>query len=72
MGKVKADWHAKHRMPPKAALNQRVKWHLAHARACGCREIPKSILAELRARGVAPPARRGSSGGRARRGRGAA
>jgi hypothetical protein len=35
-------WHKRHRMPKPASLDQRVRWHLAHVRACGCREIPKA------------------------------
>jgi hypothetical protein len=37
-------------MPKRPTLAQRVDWHLAHAKACGCREIPKTVLAELRRR----------------------
>jgi len=44
-------WHSKHPMPKRPTLAQRVDWHLAHAQACGCREIPKTVLAELRRRG---------------------
>jgi hypothetical protein len=45
-------------MPQNATLDQRVKWHLAHVVTCGCREIPKSVIAELRARGIPVPKRR--------------
>jgi hypothetical protein len=45
-------------MPKNATLEQRVKWHLVHASTCGCREIPKTVLSELRARGIAVPNRR--------------
>jgi hypothetical protein len=31
-------------MPARATLLQRVKWHLEHARECGCRPIPEKIL----------------------------
>jgi hypothetical protein len=37
-------------MPARATLAQRVRWHAAHARACGCRAMPASIAAELRTR----------------------
>jgi len=50
-------WHAKHPMPKRASLDQRIRWHLAHARACGCRPIPRSIAQALRARGQAVPRR---------------
>ncbi|MBU8538550.1 hypothetical protein [Falsiroseomonas tokyonensis] len=57
------DWHAAHPMPEKATLDQRVAWHLEHAEACGCRDLPASLRAELARRGQAIPARKG--GGRA-------
>jgi hypothetical protein len=46
-------WHQKHPMPKKATLEERVDWHLAHEKACGCRGIPKTVMAELRRRGQA-------------------
>jgi uncharacterized protein YdhG (YjbR/CyaY superfamily) len=42
--KLNAAWHRRNRMPRGASLYQRAVWHLAHARACGCRPIPKSVL----------------------------
>jgi hypothetical protein len=48
-------WHQKHPMPKKPTLEQRVDWHLAHSKACGCREIPKTVMAELRRRRQAKP-----------------
>jgi hypothetical protein len=58
MGKLNAKWHAGHRMPTNAQLEQRVKWHIAHARACGCREIPATIVTVLKSRGTPVPRRR--------------
>jgi len=55
---VNARWHESHVMPKAATLDQRVRWHLAHARHCGCRAIPATVVAELRRRGEAVPARR--------------
>ena len=49
---MNASWHKKHPMPKKPTLAERIQWHLAHAKACGCREIPKTVIAELRRRGV--------------------
>lgn len=48
MTPINAAWHGKHPMPKRATLDQRVKWHIAHAKVCGCRAIPKSVLAELK------------------------
>jgi hypothetical protein len=58
MPRLNAAWHRDHPMPQPATLEQRIRWHLAHARACACREIPPTVKAELRARGIRVPARR--------------
>jgi hypothetical protein len=34
-------------MPPRATREQRIKWRVAHARACGCRDIPDSIKPDV-------------------------
>jgi hypothetical protein len=44
---INATWHASHPMPPKPTLAQRVRWHLAHAKHCGCRPIPASVRREI-------------------------
>jgi hypothetical protein len=57
--KINAAWHKAHRMPPRATLDQRVAWHLAHWKACACRTtLPASIVTELEKRGATLPARR--------------
>ena len=59
--KLNAAWHKKNRMPARASLDQRVAWHLAHAKACACRTtLPASILNELRRRGIKPPRKQGA------------
>jgi hypothetical protein len=45
--KAKKSWHARHRMPPGATMEQRIAWHLKHAQACGCRPIPPTVVAAL-------------------------
>jgi hypothetical protein len=47
MAKLNKDWHARNRMPENASLEQRVAWHRAHARACGCRPMPAKIAAAI-------------------------
>jgi hypothetical protein len=37
-------------MPARPSLEQRLRWHVAHAKACACRKMPASIQAELRKR----------------------
>ena len=48
---INAEWHAGHRLPRNAKVEQRVEWHIEHARECGCREIPPSIAAAIDRRG---------------------
>jgi hypothetical protein len=40
------EWHKANPMPKHPSLEQRIKWHVEHARECQCREIPKSIAKE--------------------------
>ena len=44
---INAAWHAAHRMPAKATPAQRLKWHMAHAKHCGCRPFPLSMRRKL-------------------------
>ncbi len=53
---MNAAWHDAHPMPPRATLDQRVAWHVAHAKACGCRPMPATVVAELKRRGRRPAA----------------
>lgn len=48
-------WHRAHPMPARATRAQRLAWHEAHARTCGCRPIPASLQRQL---GIPPPKRR--------------
>ncbi len=48
--KLNADWHAKNKMPERPTLEERLKWHLEHAKHCACREIPVKLLVEMRKR----------------------
>jgi hypothetical protein len=43
-------WHEKHKMPAKATLQQRIRWHLQHRKHCGCRPIPAKLAAAMRAK----------------------
>jgi hypothetical protein len=47
-------WHQR-QMPDWATLDQRLQWHLAHARHCACRPMPVSVLEALKVTGLAPP-----------------
>jgi len=48
--KINKTWHQSHRMPVNATLDQRIAWHIEHAKNCGCREMPEKIKAEIRKR----------------------
>ena len=48
--RLNAAWHKAHPMPKNPTLDQRVRWHVAHAAACACREMPTSIAAEVKRR----------------------
>lgn len=64
---INAEWHRAHVMPKGATPAQRLAWHLAHAKACGCRALTPAMLAKLRAAAQASgttkkPAKRRRSG----------
>lgn len=40
-------WHEENQLGKGASLDDRVQWHLEHARLYGCRPIPDSILREI-------------------------
>ena len=44
------EWHLKHQLPQNPTLNQRVKWHMEHARRCPCPSQDEDILEELKKR----------------------
>lgn len=56
--RLNKSWHERHVMPKNPSIEQRLRWHVAHAKACSCREMPRTILEELRRRGRAIPQRR--------------
>lgn len=53
--KINKEWHLKNKMPEKPTMEQRIKWHLAHAKNCGCRKIEGKLADEMKRRGIAIP-----------------
>ena len=53
--KLNREWHLAHKMPARATLEQRLEWHLEHARHCSCRPIPDGIAREMKRRGMTVP-----------------
>ena len=45
--KINEAWHRAHLMPKNPSLDERVRWHVAHAEACGCRPIPDTVKREI-------------------------
>jgi hypothetical protein len=45
-------WHEKHKMPAKATLQQRIRWHLDYGKHSGCRPIPAKLAETMRAKGL--------------------
>jgi hypothetical protein len=45
--KMNATWHRKHRLPKNPTLEQRMMWHLEHARNCGCRDMPPKLKSQF-------------------------
>jgi len=53
--KINASWHKANRMPKNPTIEQRIQWHIEHAKHCVCRAIPEKLLAEIQKRGIKPP-----------------
>lgn len=50
--KINKAWHLKNKMPKNATMDERVKWHLGHARNCQCQPLHGKILEEIKKRGL--------------------
>ena len=46
--KINKKWHELNPMPKNPTLEERIQWHVSHARACKCREMPESMVKEIR------------------------
>jgi hypothetical protein len=50
--KINAKWHLANKMPKNTTLDQRVEWHVEHARNCQFRPLGGKILEEIKKRGL--------------------
>ena len=41
---INKKWHEQHKMPKNVSIEEKIKWHLSHAKNCSCRPIPKKLL----------------------------
>lgn len=49
---INKKWHLANKMPKNPTLDQRVKWHVEHAKHCSCRKLEGKILEEIKKRGI--------------------
>jgi hypothetical protein len=49
---INREWHLANLMPKNATIEQRIQWHLEHAKHCGCRDIPVKLKAEMKKRRI--------------------
>ena len=52
MGTINKEWHLSPKMPSNPTEDQRLSWHLEHAKNCACREMPPALLALAKSRGI--------------------
>jgi len=45
---INAKWHNANKMPKNPSLEQRIKWHKAHAKNCACWPIPSKLLEQMK------------------------
>jgi len=50
--KINKQWHEANLMPKNPTIEQRIAWHVQHQQACGCREVPETIKAEIKKRKI--------------------
>ena len=50
--KINKEWHLAHKMPKNPNIEQRIEWHLEHAKHCECRKIEGKIAEEMKKRGI--------------------
>lgn len=50
MGFKNTEWHLKHQLPDNPTLEQRINWHMEHAKRCPCPPGDEDILEELKRR----------------------
>lgn len=48
--KINKEWHQDNKMPIKATLDQKIKWHIDHVAHCKCRPMPDTIKKEIQKR----------------------
>lgn len=52
MATINREWHQLHKMPKNPTSEQRIAWHVEHAKHCRCRPIPEGVYALMQRVGV--------------------
>jgi len=52
MNKINKVWHLANKMPKNPNLDERIIWHLGHAKHCSCRPLAGKIVEEVKKRGL--------------------
>lgn len=47
---INREWHQKHKMPKNPSEEEKIKWHIEHAKHCGCRTMPAWIHQKIKLR----------------------
>ena len=47
---LNAEWHRKNRMPKNPTLEERIRWHIEHAKNCSCRPMHEKLAKEIKRR----------------------
>lgn len=47
MSKINKEWHLSNKMPKNPTRDQRMLWHIEHAKYCKCRPITPKLQKEL-------------------------
>jgi hypothetical protein len=50
--KINKEWHSANKMPKNPTLDEKVNWHMMHARNCQCRKLEGKILEEIKKREI--------------------
>ena len=45
--KINREWHLTHPMPKHPTEDERLRWHLEHAKNCKCRPIPQKLIDDV-------------------------
>lgn len=46
--KINAQWHSSNKMPKNPTLEERIKWHKAHAKNCACWPISSKLIEQMK------------------------